>query len=427
MLRLLFFIFFTTPCFLLSQNNASYGKIKIDKKELKIYSQAYIHYPQVFRDFDRSAQFDTTSFEERFLDTTYANTIKIDPNYREPKSYETLALDFYGEIEGELWFVFKKNEGYASSLMRKNPESNVFTGMAWVYKGDLAKKEFLKKYVFYPRKFFLRRKQRRQWTDFRIYYDNNSQSFAINLKNIHGFQELEAYPRYTSLSRDLKESQERYEKINAKYLKTLNKRKAKFDKALIKRKNTFYKSVNDYDENLWKSFQENYMTEEERKLTRDEWLIYYDKVIANERMAMGNAAPTLNNVTRSMKIDSYLLQINSVFIPLNNDTINTTLKTLYQNKKEEKLAITNVLVIDVEAKTYKEYVGSKGIKTIAIDSPRNINSVMLVWLRNGDVGFLTQEELTNITINKKGEAMISLNVINKKFASVQSIRDELNF
>ena len=152
---LLFVLFL--PCLLFSQDkgeNVTYGKIKVDKKDLKIYSQAYIHYPQVFRDFDRKAQFDTTSFEERFIDTTYANTIKIDPDYRDPRVYETLALDLREGLEDEIWFVFKKNEGYASLLSRKNPEINSFTGMAWVYKGILSDKEFEDKFIYQKRKSF---------------------------------------------------------------------------------------------------------------------------------------------------------------------------------------------------------------------------------------------------------------------------------
>ena len=149
MIRFLFILILLNPFLIYSQEEAVYGKIKVEKKDLKIYSQAYIHYPQVFRDFDRGAQFDTTSFEERFLDTTYANTIKIDPNYRESGVYETLALDFYGEINGELWFVFKKNDGYAASLTRKNSEVNAFTGMAWVYKAALTQKEFKEQFILF--------------------------------------------------------------------------------------------------------------------------------------------------------------------------------------------------------------------------------------------------------------------------------------
>jgi len=296
--------------------------------------------------------------------------------------------------------------------------------MAWIYKGDLSIKEFQEKFIYHKRKYFLQRKVRKQWTDFRIYYDNSSQSFVIKLKNISGFIEVEAYPRYTSLSRGLKDSQERYVKSNAKYLKYLKKRKTKFDKRTTKRKNIFYKSIKDYDDNLWRSFQKSYMTEEERELPREDWLKYYDKVIANERKAMGNATPVLENVIRSIRIDEYKIIAPTVFVALNNSPV---IKTLYQNKEEDKLAITNILMVDVEAKTYKKYIGSKGIKTITIDNPENTNNVMLVWLRNGDIGFLTQTELRNIPINKNGQSLITLNIINKKFASVQSLRDQLNF
>ena len=155
-----FFLFlFLFPTLLFSQNesdaNTTYGKIKVENRDLKIYSQAYMHYPTIFRDFDRKARYDTTSFEGRYLDTTYANTIKIAPDYQFRENYEIIALDVYdGGIKEEVWFNFKKNEGYASPLTRNNPEINAFTGMTWVLKGNLNRKEFKKKICLQRKKIF---------------------------------------------------------------------------------------------------------------------------------------------------------------------------------------------------------------------------------------------------------------------------------
>lgn len=429
MKRHFFLLLLLIPYLLLAQTTNKgqvYGKINIAERGQKIYSQAYIHYPQVFSAFDREARFDIVSFEERFLDTTYANTIKIDPTYRDSRVYESLALEVYeGGNKNEIWFRFKKDEGFASLLTRKNPEINAFIGMVFVYKGDLTKKEFEEEFIFFKRKSFLKRKIRKRWTDFRVYYDNPTQSFTIKLKNMNGFSEIESYPRYTSLSRDLKDSQERYVKINAKYLKSLKKRKIKFDKGTTKRKNIYYKSLSEFDANLWKTFQKNYMTEEEKSLPREEWLTYYDKVIANERKAMGNAVANIDNLIRSIRMDSYSVRSNQTLIPL-NDT-GGPLKTLYKNNKEERLAITAILMVDADTKTYRRYYGSQGIKTIVIDNPKSTNYVMVAWLRNGDVGFLSQKELSELPVNEKGQALVTLNIMNKKLASVQTIRSQLTF
>lgn len=115
MKRFLYFIsfFITFSCYCSAQENydgaKSYGKINVENKNIKIYSQAYMHYPHVFNDFDRTLAFDTTSFEERFFDTTYANTTKIDADYQFRRIYEILSLDiFYGGNKEEVWFNFKK-------------------------------------------------------------------------------------------------------------------------------------------------------------------------------------------------------------------------------------------------------------------------------------------------------------------------------
>lgn len=423
---------FLFPILLFSQNesdgNANYGKIKVDKSDLKIFSQAYMHYPFIFKDFDRKARFDTTSFEGRYLDTTYANTIKIAPDYQFRENYEIIALDVYdGGNKEEVWFNFKKNSGYASPLTRNNPEINAFTGMVWVYKGNLTRKEFAKKYVFKKRKSFFKLKKYRQWTDFRIYYDNDAQVFTIQLKNLSGYIEFEAYPRYTSTTRSIKEAQEKYEKIYANYLRTLKKRKVKFDKKLAKRQSVFYTSINKYDEELWTSFQTNYMTEEERQLSREDWLMYYDRVIANELKAMGNATPIIENLVRSIKIDGYKIKS----IPLLNaqdfSQENNMTKTLYEKNNGDKLAITNILVVDITNKRYQKYAGSKGLKTISVELIKNEENILIAWLRNGDIGYLTADEFNNIEINDERQALIQLNIINKKIASVQMIRNQLNF
>ena len=430
--RNLLLFLFLFPTLLFSQNesdaNATYGKIKVDNSDLKIYSQAYIHYPTIFRDFDRKARYDTTSFEGRYLDTTYANTIKIAPDYQFRENYEIIALDIYdGGIKEEVWFNFKKNDGYASPLTRNNPEINAFTGMTWVFKGNLNRKEFKKKYVYKERKSFLKRKVRRQWTDFRVYYDNDAQVFIIQLKNLSGFIEFEAYPRYSSTSRSLKEAQEKYEKVYANYLRTLKRRKVKFDKKLAKRQAVFYTSLNKYDEELWTSFQKNYMVEEERKLSREDWLMYYDRVIANELKAMGNATPIIENLVRSIKIDGYKIK-NIPMVPSQNfSEENNMAKTLYEKDNGDKLAITDILVVDITNKRYQKYAGSKGLKAISVELNKNDESILIAWLRNGDIGYLTADEFNSIEINDERQALIQLNIINKKIASVQMIRNQLNF
>lgn len=434
MKRFLYFIsfFITFSCYCSAQENydgaKSYGKINVENKNIKIYSQAYMHYPHVFNDFDRTLAFDTTSFEERFFDTTYANTTKIDADYQFRRIYEILSLDiFYGGNKEEVWFNFKKNDGYAAPLIRYNPEINAFTGMVWVFKGNLSRKEFSKKYIFRKRKFFLKRKERINWSDVRIYYDNNAQIFTLKLKNLDGFTEIQAYPRYTSVSRSVKEAQERYEKVFASYLKKLGKRKSKFDKSITKRQQIHKKALIKYDEKLWASFQENYMSEEEKMLSREEWLLYYDIVIANEIKAMGNAEPMIENVERSMKIDGYKIKPNPFITSDQFNEENAMTKTLYQKTNSDKVAITQVLVVDLTNKRYQKYSGSKGIKTINVELNKNNDCVLLAWLRNGDIGYLTMEDFNAIEINEDREAMISLEIIKRKMASVQTIRNHLNF
>jgi len=419
-------------------NNINFGEITVEKNKLKIYSQAYAHYPEVFQ-LRRFSNFDSTMFEERFLDTTYANITKIEFTNIFASSYERIALfESKGGNNNDTYFYFSKYN--TSSINRSNPELNAFTGMVWVYKGNLDKKEFKKQ--------ILKRKRDRYkwyrintwgfwykykfWTDVRITYNNEKQNFNIKLKDVDGFTDLTdfvAYPVYKSSSRSVEDAQQTYVKRYARYSKSLDRRKNKFEKHNLKDHVQYNKSNRIAEEKRWKSFQKNYMSEAERELTREEWLIYYDKVIANERKAMGNAVASARNIERSINLDGYkrgYLWQNPNIENTGNPTI-TSVKTLYQDVDSNMLAVKRIIIIDKDDKTYQTYEGSLGIKTIRLNLIQGGNYVFIVQLRNDDIGYIKNDEYQKIKFPKNNKYKFTLKTVNSKFGTVQMVREELNF
>ena len=424
-------------------NEITFGELNIENKDLKIYSQAYIHYPDVFK-LRRFSVFDSTMFEERFLDTTYANVTKIQYYNTNPRVYEKFCLVKNRNHEkNDTWFNFRSPD--FSYLTRNNPELNAFIGMSWAYVGKLSSKEFKKKFLlakdykwYKIGKWLFYWNKWRKWTDVRITYNNEAQNFTIKMKDLDGFTEFTAYPRYNSLSRSIEDAQKTYVKRYARYSRTLDTRKKRFEKHHQRDKAQFEKSNLMAEKKRWLSFQKNYMSEEERKLTKEEWLNYYDKVIANEKKAMGNASANINNIERSIKLDGYSsnylwvssnrsLPESSASVPIKDSVLVGSIKSLFQNKDSNMVAVKRILIINKDNKTYQVYEGSLGINIIRLNLVQGSNVDIIAQLRNDDIGYVKSGTFKKIEFPKNKKYKFTLNTVNAKIATVQMLRMELGF
>lgn len=409
-------------------NNVIFGELNIEKKGLKVYSQAYAHYAKVFQ-IKRFSTFDSTMFEERFLDTTYSYTSKIQAQNRVPSAFNRFRLNHLkNRGANEVLFDF-----YAK-YNRLNPEINAFRGMNWVLAENYTKKDFKNEFIFekgykwYKAKYWLNQKRWRYWADVRLTYDNQKQNYTIKLKDINGFSEIVAYPIYSN-SRTLEEAQKTYVSRYSKYSRSLNRRKRKFEKQLSRDKTKLERSRKENEKRKWSSFQKNYMSEVERNLSKEEWLIYYDKVIANERKALGNAAANIENIDRSLTLDGYTKKILWRDTSNQSDSATTieSIKTLYQDEDSNMLAVKKVLILNKDTKTYQRYQGSLGIKMIRLNLIEGANNIIITQLRNDDIGYITGNEYSIIKFPKSKEYRFTLKKIPAKFGSVQTVREELNF
>lgn len=408
--------------------NINFGELNVEQQQLKIYSQAYFHYPKVFG-LKRSSIYDTTMFEERFLDTNYAYTNKVQRGINSEFRYNRLSLGKVSKSkEDDILFSI------TPTLNRSNMEIFAFRGMSWVYVGNKNDKEFTKTFVksknykwYKPSKWRYSNKWK-FWNDIRIIYNSDEENFTIILKDINGFTEITAYPIYAYSSRTLDDAKKTYVKRFARYTKSLTRRKVKFERDNLKDKVRYEKSIALADKKKWESFQKNYMSEAERKLSKEDWLIYYDKVIANERKAMGNAAASINNIERSLNLDGYTKD----YLWRNPEqAIDSTgilsIKSLYQDTDSNMLAVKRIIILDKDNNTYQTYEGSLGIKMIRLNIIQGVNSVFVVQLRNDDIGYVTSDEYQRIKFPKSRKYKFTLKTVNAKFSTVQMVREELNF
>ncbi|MCI5056779.1 MAG: leucine-rich repeat domain-containing protein, partial [Flavobacteriales bacterium] len=132
----------------LGNTNQTY-KLKANKRGFAVYSLAYTHFPKIFSHPKFTFNFDSTLFEERYLDLEYAGTDKIIPN-APGKTFQLFKSR--KSTKGQIWFGFTngKNTGTQhrtsmNFLNKNNPEIQAFKGMNWVYTGEMNKKTFRQK------------------------------------------------------------------------------------------------------------------------------------------------------------------------------------------------------------------------------------------------------------------------------------------
>ena len=393
-------------------DSLNYGTFNVQKDQFKIYSLAYLHYASVFGSERFKNRFDSTIFDERYLDTNYCNNCIV----QRAKACKNIFFQLVKNKQKEIWF----NNIPSPVINKYFNELNAFRGMVWVYSGILKKRQFKKMYIstgfFKPKK--------KPWVDMRIYYNQADKMFTLELKDTTGFKKFTAYPKLPAKNNALENSQKQYTKRNARYVSLLDKRRAKFQKDLLKEKALYDKTLKKSLLSTWSAFQAIYMSDEEKKLSMSEWLEYYDNVVANEKRALYNADATVDNVIWSLESDNYIEAALKNIV--SNDTTIQTINAYFKDEEDNLLVVSKILLINPDNKTYCHYTGSLGLDpTSILLSPKNPVAIV-IELRNGDIGILEKAKYPKDKLAGVSEYTFTTKRISKKLGSVGQIIEILN-
>lgn len=343
------------------------GELRV-KKETAILSMAYLGYPALFQGL--SYVFDTTTMEERYLDLKYTNVyqraLNVSPVPASGSLYlrkSCLSYERPGK-KSEKWFRIPVND----QLVAANyPELRAFSGMYWVYTGELSKKQFRKKFLQYRSRYdieimaygLFKRKVPIVWNDIRIEYDKNNSLFTIKLKGDTGFVQFNAYPVLYGVA--LEKSQQSYNRRFVLYQKNLQRRSQTFKRQQLRERNRYDMNYNRLQDYAWKELQLR-MSDEEKAMSREDWLDYYDNIVANELQAISNASLARAYLLRALELKSYTatnLSINNL-----RSSTNPNLKTVSVDFIDAtglgKLAVANIIVLDNKEKFYYQQQGTLG-------------------------------------------------------------------
>lgn len=357
---------FTTPL----QNN-------FIKKERKL-SNAYKMCHEL-NDF----KFDTTRFAERYNDSLYAHTKKIPREYFKGRKrllepyFKIKRIYKYSkdkEIKKAPNFImyFKKYQVFT--------ELNAFKGYVWVYSGPLSKKDFVKKFISH-----------KKWTDTRIGYDEAGNIFTIELKSPHEVVTMEAFPIKPKYTTERKNYIRTYTKLNSRYTKSLNKYEAHFDKNINRR-------MARHQRKIWNRISAA-MSEEEKTMSRDEWLDYAKARFKNEKRNLDKIQSSFTTVTQSFQVDGFGIWNCDQILRLRNPV---QISAQFKNQYDEAINVKKVSVIDAKIKAILTYIPDEDNTKMSLD-PDSETAIFLIG-ENGSIALIDKESVKNILSNPKNNA-----------------------
>lgn len=393
-----------------TNDSVNYGTFQIEQSDFAALSTSYIHYPALIRNPLLKVEFDSLLFDERYHDTTYCNVTKININQlqRNPETYNYLYIELVKpQVRKEIWFKFYVGD--------QNIEVNAFNKVPWVYSGKLSLKKFKKTYIK------LGRKQQKYWRDIRFYYDDANKLFTIELKDRNSFKQFTATPANLSSTMTRETFQQKFPRLYASYCKALDRRRKRFHKNLFSNKMIVDKNYKKNKERLWTAFRDMYMSPEEKKMTPEEWLKYYDKIIAHEKKTLYAATADESNLKRSLVLNKFELLNQSDWIGQNNCT--EIINASFEDKAKNNLPVVSVFVIDKENNCFYSVPGTVGLGQQILMLCNRENIRIIAVLRNGDIGIVLPDQLINKNSQQGNNKSLMVQIIPRSLCTVGQVME----
>lgn len=271
--------------------------IKIQKPGEKAYSPAYMHYRT-------SSHFvDTNRFDTRYESFNYCRQTRrimserrnrlMNASFRLVSKPSDSPHNPCFKLSGRQGWLLNHN-GQIQCVSQDvvgqiAPEMRHFRHCNWRVEDSLSTGDF---------KRLMRKKY---WYDIRLEYDKETQVFTMHLKGDESRSLLRVTPVYNSKIRKLMHRNPDCNKMYAAYTKTLNKQRKRFDRRTQKQQAKMAKrTVKEPIERI-----RYLMSEEEKKMTNEEWMEYYSAVVLNEEEYLLNSAFYPELFTRYLMLSGY--------------------------------------------------------------------------------------------------------------------------
>ncbi len=380
--------------------------IDLEGEDLRVLSAAYLNYARIFNQPQFNYDFDSSLFMERYQDINYANVWRRQPG----EEYHNIALEAYRRgNRKEVWFDFKRSgeDAWNVHINTQNPELNAFMGMKWVYIGDLSSRDFRKRYL-----------RKKSWSDVRIYYNETAHNFTIELKHQNGFDRITAVPRLFDRSLPESKSQRTYLRRFERYQKVLQRRSERFHLQLQREHNHYKLAYHNRLNKAWSAFAATYFSEEEKDMTRKQWLNYYDQIVAREKDALARAKASRSNLIRRLEIEGFNLVSEG-----SDDYWHgvSRIECAFAYEDSSRVPETTILLMDAQRKQLRILEGNLGISAITAYVGDQAGCCFIVIARNGDLGVINSNQLAQNDFRRPGCHTFYLQRFRSELAAVSDI------
>jgi hypothetical protein len=390
----------------------TYGQFQLEKTNLKIYSNAYRFYDPTFSDV-KIPTYDSLLFDQRFESFNYIN------NFRK-RSFFFFFLNFILDKVKKSGICFKFDD--TDGAIQRNysmdyNELTVYKITKWKYTGSLTKKEFKKKFIGTKKKPVL-------WNDVKIVPSDDFTEYSFILKADSQFVTLKG----SILNDNPKEktiSLQKQKLLTKKYFSYCNMRRRRayvVNKFIIKTKKDFDLAQEKDNERRWLEFQNMYMSEEEKKLSKKEWLVYYEKVMSDEINILMNSDANFNSVLGTLNAKGYTKGNMTDYL---TDTTSGKFINANFTDSDKKLIPLNILIINKTKGYYNNLIKSKNSETVDFVLNSKDEIVIVVETVSGQIAVVGTREVKK-KIEKTDQCIFNATLINKKIGTVSTVFNLLN-
>lgn len=276
-------------------------EIETDEESAIPLSQAVEFYRRKIS-YNRIASLgDTTSFDDRYLDSAYYYEDKKGTSYfkKNGKTRRQTASKVYlrktrTKKDHVLFVIARSYTG--KHIVKNHTELSAFGGIYWRLNGHHSSLQFKNNYG-----------KKKAINDFRVYYEGET-DFTIELKDATGFQQLSVSPvRLNSEGKEIPLTVKESYRLNRLYQRMLNNRRRVLNRTNGYKKRSYFRSLRKMQPDTAKVWRHTrpFMNQDERDMQFEEWKAYVLAGSQRLQSAVGKLKGSTDNVLRSLQLDGF--------------------------------------------------------------------------------------------------------------------------
>lgn len=400
------------------------GQFQTEKTNLKVYSEAYTYYT-VYFPMSNAVPYDSLLFDQRFESLDYINNVSKIRNDRGFFVLTVMNNDKKRINSGSISFLFKKSKKSGPYFVLDDSnidkswfynnnykELKAYSNVKWKYTGGLSTRDFKKKFIAV-------KKKKVYWNDIKIIPSDDFASYQFVLKGDSAFETIRCTPIIDN-QKDKALSLQQQKSWKRKYILYSNmrrKRSAIVNKFIIKTKQDLMILKEKEQAQKWVEFQSLFMSNEEKKLSRSEWLQYYQEVMNDEANILLNSDANLHNIKNALIANGYAHIFMSDY---KNDTTKIEVYADFMNSDEFRYSIANVFVINKSKQTFYITKGSSSNKMNGFAINNRDDFAVAVETITGQILVVDGAQIRNKS-QKSNVCRFTVTAINKKMGTVSQV------